>query len=251
MTLRHTTSLIFYRRHLDDWGMANHLGLRKSVNNVQNIRPYTPLRTELTTRLTAMRPFNRMVREFKRAVAVPTDPVNVRMDMEACDVLVSLMISLRRRCELAASQTREFDRAIDHVRSMRDALARTASAWRDADELPQGTIYLNAFERSEIYRWIENLEDPFEIGLWEGISLREWQAYVRLHDIVNNTHFLGSITGDLGVFRALRATMAEGQEVALDWDYLGHERAESRYQELMGKIDDAISNLETLDSDVH
>jgi len=249
MTLRHAASIFFYRQHLDDWGLAQHLGLPKRGNNAQSVRPYTSLESDLTTRLAVMRAYNRAVLEFKRAVDTSTDPVYVRVDTEACEVLCSLLISLRRQSELAASQTREIDRAIDHLISMRDALKRTADAWIGADEMPQATIDLNAFERSEIYRWIENAEDPIEIGLWEGISLLEWQGHIRLHDIVNNTHSLRSITGDLGAFVALRSILADGREVALDWDFLGHERAEARYEVLMGKIDDAISSLETLDSD--
>ena len=251
MTLRHAASIFFYRQHLDDWGLAQHLGLPKRGNNAQSVRPYTSLESDLTTRLAVMRVFNRVVLEFKRAVDTSTDPFHVRLDTEACEVLGSLLISLRRQSELAASQSREIDRAIDYLLSMRDALERTADAWIGADEMPQATIDLNAFERSEIYRWIENAEDPIEIGLWEGISLIEWQGHVRLHDVVNNSHSLRSLTGDLGVFLALRSIMADGREVALDWDFLGLERAEPRYRDLMGKIDDAISSLEMLDSDQH
>lgn len=249
MTLRHTASLEFSRQNLDDWGLSKLLGLRDQGNNGCRVQPHESHEPDSTACLAGMRVFGQLVSSFKSASAESADSIAVQLDAGDCDALVSLMVSLPRDSEAASARTQKLNGAIDHVRSTREALSRTAEAWRDADAMYQESIRLNLYERLEITHWIDNSEDPIEIGQWDGISLREWQGHVRLRDIVNNSSFLASITGDLAVFLALRYIMADGQDVALEWDYLGHQGAELRYRDLMGKIDDAICSLEMLESD--
>ena len=88
-----------------------------------------------------------------------------------------------------------------------------------------------------------------ENGRRDDMTETERHADIRLHDQFARMPDHLCLTGDLGTFRALRTTMEEAQEVALDRDELGHECADLRYRDLMGKIDDAIRSLETLDSD--
>ena len=251
MTCRHTAALTFNLNTLNDLGLTSQLGLSDHVK----IGEYELSRSREVSKSVGRRRYerahNQMIWELRNAVLMATRIVRIELDMDACDALTAFLAELRidGRCEHAESE--EFDRVLRYVQSARESLVETADAWGDTDHMELETICFTKYERTEVVHWMEINEYEVENGRRDDMTETERYADIRLHDQFARMPDHLYLTGDLGTFRALRTTMEEAQEVALDRDDLGLECADLRYRDLMGKIDDAISSLETLDSDQH
>ena len=251
MTLRHTATLTFSLKWLDGLGLTSRFGLSEQgwVSADGQSPSCVDPKTASVRRF--KRVHNQMVRELNRAVLMSTDIVRIELDMDACDALSALLVELRINGGGKRAESEDFDCALRYVQSARRNLVETADAWGDTDHMELETICFTKYERTEVVHWMEINEYEVENGRRDDMTETERYADIRLHDQFARMPDHLYLTGDLGTFRALRTTMEEAQEVALDRDDLGLECADLRYRDLMGKIDDAISSLETLDSDQH
>lgn len=249
MTLRHTATLTFNLRILNDLGLTSQLGLSDHVKIGENelSRSWDVSKSLGSRRFE--RAYNRMVWDFRNAVMMATGLVRIELDLDTCDALTAILAQLRIDGGSKHAESKEFIYALRYVQTARENLVETADAWRDSDHLELETIYFTKYESAEITHWMEINDCEVENGRRNDMTETERHADIRLHDQFARMPDHLCLTGDLGTFRALRTTMEEAQEVALDRDELGHECADLRYLDLMGKIDDAISSLETLDSD--
>lgn len=247
MALRHTTILTFYGDSLDELGITSRLGLTEKVETSANGHSpaYDHSKSETSQRFASAH--NQLVRELRKGISMATEGVRIELDMDACDALIALLAELR--IEGRCKDAEVFDRAMHNVQSAREHLVETADAWRGTEHMALETIYFTKYERAEVVHWMEINEDDNDNGRRDGMTDAERHADIRLHEQFAKTADHRCFTGDLETFRVLQATMEEAQEVALDRDEQGLECAELRYQALMGKIDDAIGGLETLDSD--
>ena len=251
MTLRHTATLTFNLKSLGDLGLISRISL--SEQDEFGVNWQSPSRN--IPKSASSRRFesvhNQMILELRRAVLMATDPVTIRLDMDACDALIALLAEMRIDGRGKHAESEEFSRALRYVQSARENLVETADASSDTEHLELETIYFTKYETTEVVHWMEINDYEVENGRRDGMPETEKRADIRLHDQFAKMPGHRCFTGDLGTFKALRTTMEEAQEVALDRDYQGLECADLRYRDLMGKIDDAISSLETLDSDQH
>lgn len=251
MTLRHTTTLSFHLESLVDIGLTRSLRLTPPDDTGAN-GPAKSYDYQASARSQSFKSAHRrMTREFSNAVANAAGYVRIELDMDSCDALIASLVELRIDGDCRQPALGKFDRAICYIQSARETLVKTADAWRGTDHMELETIHFTNYESSEVVHWMEVNEADNEHGRRDCMSEAEKYADIRLLDHFANSLNRHSLTGDLGMFRALKTTMEVAQELALDRDYQGLECAELRYRDLMGKIDDAISSLEWLESDVH
>lgn len=249
MTLRHTATLTFSLKWLDGLGLTSRFGLSGQGWISADGQSPSCVNPKTASVQRFERVHNQMVRELNRAILMSTGIVRIELDMDACDALSALLVELRINSGGKRAESEDFDWALRYVQSARRNLVETAEAWRDTDHLELETIYFTKYEVTEVAHWMEINDYEVENGRRDGMPETERLADIRLHDQFARMPGHRCFTGDLGTFKALRTTMEEAQEVAIDRDCLGLECADLRYRDLMGKIDDAISNLETLDSD--
>lgn len=249
MTIRHTMRLSFSLESLADLGLTRRLELTTPDDTGAN-GPAESCDCRASARSQRFKnAHRRMAREFRHSAADAAGYVRVELDMDACDALTALLVELRIDGDRRQASLRKFDRALRYVQSARETLVETADAWTGADHMELETVHFTRYESAEVVHWMEINEAEIEHGRRDAMSESEKDADIRLLDQFAKPLDHRWLIGDLGMFRALKTTMEEAQELALDRDDQGLECAELRYRNLMGKIDDAICSLDMLESD--